>query len=207
MTKEPLPVIEEMLCPASIDLLTKTALPVWTEDEIMTRLKGNVLLAFPAGTRQPNPKEFQTLWFPEKLLAAHADRVKKTFTFKETHRRDAQRLLDQLQDLNPRKKAVFVGVHARRTDYQEYSRTVQGVKSPGRSYYREAMDHYLEEYENTRTNVWFLVLSDDKKWAEKNILIRPNTVWAGTNNAAKDLATLASCNHSVMSQVCPKLLN
>ena len=82
-----------------------------------------------------------------------------------------------------------------------YDRKVQGVKSPGAGYYREAMDHYLEEYQDPHTMVWFLVSSDDKAWAEKNILKRPQTVWAGSDDPGRDLAVLASCNHSVTSQV------
>ena len=98
-------------------------------------------------------------------------------------------MLHQLRSVAPEKDAVFAGVHARRTDYQEYSKKVQGVTSPGRGYYREAMDHYLEEYQ------------DHNNMVEKNILGRPQTVWAGSDDPGRDMDLLAACDHSVTSQV------
>ena len=193
--------LEDTLCPSELDMLPSLGIIVHTEQEIMPRLTGHLLLAFPEGSSQPDPAKFRKLWSPDKMLSAHAKQVRKTFTFLARHLAEADQMLDQLRSIAPEKDAVFVGVHARRTDYQEYSKKVQGVKSPGRGYYREAMDHYLEDYQDHNTMVWFLVLSDDQDWAEKNILGRPQTVWAGSDDPGRDMALLAACDHSVTSQV------
>ena len=193
--------LEDTLCPSEIDKLSSLGMAVWTEDEIMSRLTGHILLAFPEGSRQPDPAKYRTLWFPDKLLSSHVKQVRQTFTFRAHHADEADQVFTQLRTVTPGKEAVFVGVHARRTDYQQYAKEVQGVSSPGRGYYREAMDHYLEEYQDHNTMVWFVVLSDDQAWAEKNILGRPQTVWAGSDDPGRDMAVLARCNHSVMSQV------
>ena len=189
------------MCPTELAKLPSLAIPVHTEQEIMSRLTGHLLWAFPEGTSQPDPAKYRTLWSPEKLLSLHAQQVRKTFTFLEKHTEAVKLVMAQLRSVEPEKEAVFVGVHARRTDYPQYSKQVQGVKSPGKGYYREAMDHYLEEYQDHKTIVWFMVTSDDRVWAEKNILRRPRTVWAGSADPGQDLALLAACYHSVASQV------
>ena len=62
----------------------------------------------------------------------------------------------------------------------------------------QAMDHYREEAGPGQ--VWFLVSSDDRDWAERHLLGPRDTVWAGSEDPGADLALLASCNHSVKSQ-------
>ena len=193
--------IEDTLCPAEVSRITEVGLQVHTEEEIMSRITGHILWVFPEGSSQPDPAKYYSLWSPEKLFSSHAVQMKKVFSFHPEHLAEKDRVTSQLASLSEGKDAVFVGVHARRTDYPQYSRQVTGVKSPGAGYYREAMDHYLEEYQDHRTMVWFLVSSDDKAWAEKNILKRPQTVWVGSDDPGRDLAILASCNHSVLSQV------
>jgi len=198
--QDPLPVLEDTLCASEMDKLSSQALSVWTEEEIMSKLTGHILMAFPQGSHQPDPAKFRTLWFPDKLLSSHSKQVRQAFTFHSRYLVEADRVLAELSNVTPEKEAVFVGVHARRTDYQQYSKQVQGVNSPGKSYYREAMDYYLEEYQDQNTMVWLVVMSDDYVWSEKNILIRPQTVWAGSDDPGRDMAVLARCNHSVMSQ-------
>ena len=197
MCQAPLPV----LCAGEEARLPGLGRQVHTEEEIMSRIAGHLLWVFPEGSSQPEPARYRTLWSPERLFSSHAQHIRDTFTFQAQHRAEASQILAELQGLHPELGAVFVGVHARRTDYPAYSRQVQGVKSPGAAYYREAMDHFLEEYQDHTTRVWFLVSSDDHAWAEKNILRRPHTVWAGSEDPGRDLAILAACNHSVTSQV------
>jgi len=198
--QDPLPVLEDTLCSSEVSKLPDLGLQVHTEEEIMSRLTGHILWVFPESSTQPDPARYRSLWSPEKLFSSHAQQMKEVFSFHGSHLAHTEQVFSQLASLAPGKAAIFVGVHARRTDYPQYSRKVQGVKSPGAGYYREAMDHYLEEYHDPHTMVWFLVSSDDKAWAEKNILKRPQTVWAGSDDPGRDLAILASCNHSVTSQ-------
>jgi hypothetical protein len=60
----------------------------------------------------------------------------------------------------------FVGIHNRRTDYVQYMDSMYGERSPyTKSYFRDAMDYFRGEYEDT---VFFYV-SDDMDWGRKNL--------------------------------------
>ena len=64
--------------------------------------------------------------------------------------------------------SVTVGVHVRRTDYQQY---LQAVRKEGglylsRQFYVDGMDYFRKKYKNPI----FIVASDDLKWCRKNLL-------------------------------------
>ena len=66
--QDPLPVLEDALCLSELDKLPSFGIIVHTEQEIITRLTGHFLLAFPEGSSQPDPAKFRTLWSLDKLL-------------------------------------------------------------------------------------------------------------------------------------------
>ena len=72
-------------------------------------------------------------------------------------------------------------------------------------YYQDAMEYYRDEYGSS--NTVFLFTSDDMKWArrneafkeEKNLFLVGCGEAENLNCVGKDLALLASCNHTVIS--------
>ena len=59
---------------------------------------------------------------------------------------------------------------------------MKGEKSPGPSYYKEAMDYFLEEYEDVENTVVFIMVSDDMRWMKEKLKGRRGLVWAGTGD-------------------------
>jgi len=200
-TMEPrLSVVEKDDCPGKMEEIVKLATPVWTETEVMEKIRGHVLLAFPEDFDLPTPDKYKTLWFPEKLLSSYVREIRSIFTFKSEYLDNADKVLRKIKTIQPDLESIFIGVHARRTDYQNYSKNVLGVKSPSSSYYREAMEYFLEEYQREGTRVWFVITSDSVSWVTKHLLTHSQTVWGGSDNPGMDMALLSRCNHSVISQ-------
>lgn len=122
------------------------------------------------------------------------------------------------------KKVLFVGLHVRRTDYVQFSKQVLGKRVASKAFYQEAMDYFEEEYPDD--SVYFLAVSDDLNWVRKHLGGRKNLVVAGSHGSGeddglgevrgdtipveiitlilskvgKDLALLAACDHTILSQ-------
>lgn len=110
-------------------------------------------------------------------------------------------------DLSP-SQVLFVGVHARRTDYREFLRINWGGHTVSKLFFTHAMETYRARY--PRQKFLFLVVSDDVRWIKRMFRDEEEVVLAmtagvelrgreGSNTSAMfDMAVQASCNHSIM---------
>ncbi|ELU03219.1 hypothetical protein CAPTEDRAFT_134381 [Capitella teleta] len=87
-----------------------------------------------------------------------------------------------------------VGIHVRRADFLLKKHHLRGLSVANVSYFYKAMDLMLEKY----PNAFFVVASDDKKWAKTNLGSRADLVTPFTS-PYYDLALLANCQHSIIS--------
>jgi hypothetical protein len=73
------------------------------------------------------------------------------------YHRDAAAKLAAIQAADTSgKELLFIGLHARRTDYLQFSREVLGERPAGREYYREAVDHFIEEFPDHKVTCFTL---------------------------------------------------
>ena len=92
--------------------------------------------------------------------------------------------------------------HYRRTDYLLYSEDKYGLKPFKKSYFRDAMDYFREEFKN----VAFLWVSDDMEWGEANFGNAKDIFFAGSGDNSDDesigydLALLAGSNHTIITR-------
>jgi len=86
---------------------------------------------------------------------------------------------------------TWVGIHIRRTDFLTFFKIDTSME-----YLTSAMNYYRRKYFNCR----FLIASDDKEYAKKNlgsysdVFITPQTFHSGD-----DLAALALCEHTIVT--------
>ncbi|ESO06552.1 hypothetical protein HELRODRAFT_188393 [Helobdella robusta] len=100
-----------------------------------------------------------------------------------------------------------VGVHVRRGDVLTDSKVKFGYTTPKASYFINAMLYILSLYKR----VQFIIVTNDKIWAEKEIQPKPflsrnyttqdnfNILISTFDSAAHDLAILAMCHHTIIS--------
>ena len=62
------------------------------------------------------------------------------------------------------KNVIFVGVHCRRTDYENHYKAVSGGTLVDETFFNAAFDIYRNKYNNERNKVIFLAVSDDPSW-------------------------------------------
>ena len=65
------------------------------------------------------------------------------------------------------KKIIFVGVHARRTDYQNFYKAFKATWVD-HYFFNAAFDVYRKKYNDDQTEVMFLAVSDDNMWIKVN---------------------------------------
>ena len=87
----------------------------------------------------------------------------------------------------------------RRTDYIQYSAEKYGLKPFKKSFFRDAMDYFREEFDN----VVFLWISDDMDWGRKHFKKYKDIFFVGNGNEVTDaigydLALLAQSNHNII---------
>ena len=98
--------------------------------------------------------------------------------------------------LVPRGTKTLVGVHVRRGDYGAWlQKQIRGhLVSP--SYLHCALKLARKRYQRPA----FLVVSDDMAWTRRHIVTNHDVLFVGSNaSAAVDMATLASCDHSIVT--------
>ena len=128
------------------------------------------------------------------------------FQFRPEYLEDARSKLEAVRKVVGR-EVVFVGLHVRRTDYLQFSKEVLGKKVAGKRFFLEAMDYFEEEYGGEQ-EVRFMAVSDDLVWVERVLGSRRGVVVAGSHGGeeggldpvGRDLALLAACNHTIVSQ-------
>ena len=62
------------------------------------------------------------------------------------------------------KKVVFIGVHCRRTDYEQHIKVVSGATLVDHHFFDTAFDIYRRKYNDDYNQVIFLAVSDDNTW-------------------------------------------
>lgn len=175
--------------------------PQKLEPDLIGMRHGRVVNVFPAGTLAS-----ASYWIPDKLVAGFSNILKHEFRFKAEYVKYAQDVINQVNKARKSGKSrevVFVGLHARRTDYKEYSKTVLKKSIVGKSYYKDAMESFREDFPSS--DVFFLAVSDDLDWVRRSLGSSPGLVVVGSqdqsmdNRVGQDLALLANCNHTIMS--------
>ncbi|CAK9303092.1 unnamed protein product [Gordionus sp. m RMFG-2023] len=154
-----------------------------------------------------------------KYFEKYQKDIKREFTFKEKIKSRADKFLNKIkasyfesiiksevQDL------VFVSIHIRRTDMFQHMKVNQGTVS-GLAYIKKAMNWFKgyfgikNAYSNDdRSNkslnhhFAFIACSDDLEWSRENLGNIDNIYFCPGNSPIDDLAILASCNHTILTQ-------
>ncbi|XP_067654027.1 galactoside alpha-(1,2)-fucosyltransferase 1-like [Haliotis asinina] len=120
------------------------------------------------------------------------DIVRKEFTFKENIRISVRNQFAQLEAKG--KGRPKVGVHIRRGDMGVPSTIKQGYTIAPAEYFHKAMAYFR----NRLKEPLFVVCSDDMNWSKTHLGSESDVVFVHANQNF-DLATLSSCNHSIIS--------
>ncbi len=213
-----IPALEDALC---ADVLEDPKVPwqsyLWSAN-ILEREdhKTGLMLELPVKMRLMG-ENLNTVGFTGYMESVVPE-LKQTLILREFFRNEAQKRLSKVaDDFRSRKKKkkkkrkgslTFVGVHVRKTDFDALVVKAYNMPPLTPSYYFKAIDLYRDgEFENPV----FVIVTDDHKWVQDNIVPKaertsvpvfvvgqdgsPNDEFAiGT-----DLATLAACNHTVLS--------
>ncbi|XP_042212574.1 galactoside alpha-(1,2)-fucosyltransferase 2-like [Homarus americanus] len=135
--------------------------------------------------------------FETQLFDTYRQEVVKEFKFAPHIKEEAENFLRGIvmkeQDKDPT-PPVLVGVHVRRTDYVEFIKKYEG-KVPGEVYFRRALQYYRHKY----PRVVFIVASDDRKFITEKFSHYPDIIFSLGTTRQADMATLASCNHSIIT--------
>ncbi|XP_014679227.1 PREDICTED: uncharacterized protein LOC106819081 [Priapulus caudatus] len=122
------------------------------------------------------------------------DQVALAFTFRDAPATAARRLLSDLAA--GRGDVTFVGVHVRRGDYVTKWTVANRARTADERYLAAATRYYRRRY----ANPLFVVCSDDVAWCRRNVR-GDDIVYSDVGHApADDLAVLAQCNHTIMTQ-------
>ena len=70
---------------------------------------------------------------------------------------------NEIRELND-KNVIFVGVHCRRTDFENHLLAVSGSTMVDHHFYETAFEIYRQKYDDNNNKVVFLAVSDDNKW-------------------------------------------
>ena len=99
---------------------------------------------------------------------------------------------------------LFFEIYFRRTDYIKYAADKYNLKPFKKSYFKDAMEYFKEEFDN----VVFLWISDDMEWGRKNFKTRKDIFFMGSAVTNKDddesigydLALLSHSNHNIITR-------
>ena len=211
-----LPVLEDVYCEKDLEKMKKYMVPYKKnepngngieKDFVALKGKGLLVEMWPEG-----PPEESTYWIPEKLMTDNGIFIRNLLTFKPEYAKFVKSMLKQIaKSAKSGKEVLFIGMHARRTDYIEFSKTILNKKIAGKNHFLEGMEYFQEEFPDHE--VYFIAVSDDMAWMRKHLGNIHNVVLAGMadkNNEDKipygldpigiDLCLLASCNHTILSQ-------
>jgi galactoside 2-L-fucosyltransferase 1/2 len=151
--------------------------PVKVKVDKLTLLDGNILL----------PSYVQ---LPEYIVPFLSE-VQQIFQFKKHTVEKSHRLLHEAS--KGVKNGTYVAVHVRRTDYKAYLKRKYNALLVRPDFFLRQMNYFRNNYKA----VIFVVVSDDPKWCERE-LVGENVVVMRTNSPAQDLAIMAACNHSII---------
>ena len=136
--------------------------------------------------------------------AEHLTELKSMLAFKPEYTSAARSVLERAAaEMGFASSPTFVGVHNRRTDYKSHMMAYD-KEFVGPDYFQAA----FRLFRKTLKNPVFVVVSDDMAWARRHITGRDvfyshesDTLQekGGQFGTGVDLATLASCNHTIIT--------
>ena len=140
----------------------------------------------------------------DKLWGSAGRSVRKTLQFRPEIMSKVTEIFDNVaSEMGLMKQDItFVGIHNRRTDHLEFSEKMFRQKPLGPEYFKEKMNEFRADY----NNIAFLFVSDDMEWGRENLDEEENIFFAGSGiddddfAIGVDYATLANCNHSIISR-------
>ena len=132
------------------------------------------------------------------LYAHHLPHLRSVLAFKPEYTAASRKLLEKAAAEMGFASPTFVGLHNRRTDYKSHM-MAYAEDFVGPEYFQTA----IKLFRKTLKNPIFLVVSDDMPWARRHITGRDvfysDAETSKEFGAGVDLATLASCNHTIIS--------
>ncbi|ELT91596.1 hypothetical protein CAPTEDRAFT_37345, partial [Capitella teleta] len=124
-----------------------------------------------------------------KYFHEHEHFIRRCYQFTRSYKDNTRKIMR----LRIPKNRTVVGIHVRRGDFLDAKSQSRGLSVANLSYYYKAMDLMQEKY----PNAFFIVASDDMKWAKENLNSRASM--SPFQNTFYDLALLANCQHSIIS--------
>lgn len=205
-----IPVLEEYFCPRALASIKQHMLnytqndPARTEKEVLElKVSGKVVNFWPEGS-----EEEASYWVPDAILVTYGTFIRKEFLFRPEYQNYVDNMLRTLaENEKSGKELVFIGMHARRTDYIAFSKKILKKSISGKTHFLEGIEHFQEEFPDHK--VIFLAVSDDMRWMSKQLGGISGVVLAGAGLAGTesgldpigvDLCLLSSSNHSIISQ-------
>ncbi|XP_063588178.1 galactoside alpha-(1,2)-fucosyltransferase 2-like isoform X2 [Penaeus indicus] len=181
----------------SMDRLPASCKRGWTTLDKTYKFPKNQSLFESAAVGLLGPGKFMLGDNPVKVHLFHPFRedLIRELTFSPSLRKQANDILTHVKRKVKTKspEITFVGVHIRRTDYIKYIKKYN-TTIPSQAYYVRAMKYYREKY----SHPVFIMASDDPKYCKKAFKTFKDVVVI-QGNRELDMATLAACNHSIIS--------
>ena len=145
--------------------------------------------------------------FHIKLKEGYHKWMKRTLHFQSSLLDRVRTTLESIarkMDRKANSQVTFVGIHNRRNkESLDHYKKYEAKKPLKKSYFYDAMDEMRESYDD----VAFLYVSDDMKWARKNIKDKENDLYfvglgggSFEENDAFDFALLCHCNHTIITR-------
>ncbi|CAK9303090.1 unnamed protein product [Gordionus sp. m RMFG-2023] len=157
-----------------------------------------------------------------KYFEKYKEEIRREFTFRKKIKSKADRFLGKIkasyfESINrhaesKNRQLIFVSIHIRRTDMIRWMVYNQGTIS-GLAYIKKAMNWFKGYF--TNLNVYlndnrsnkslnyhfaFIACSDDLEWSRENLGNIDNIYFCPGISPIDDLAILASCNHTILTQ-------
>jgi len=127
----------------------------------------------------------------------HLDTLRRIFKLKEKYRTRANAFLEEIKVFSTFSDPTFIGIHNRRGDFKTAIKSYGGTLVD-KTFFQKT----LKMYKELVYNAVFVVVSDDIAWAKENIIgdqIYYSTGDLSDEGVGKDLAILASCNHTIIT--------
>ncbi|CAB3367260.1 Hypothetical predicted protein [Cloeon dipterum] len=124
------------------------------------------------------------------LVYKHIDEFRREFRFQPDI---LDRVYHTIETAGGTNKTL-VGIHVRRSDYGPYLIRVLNEGLVNATYFKNAMNYYRDNY---REPLLFLIVSDDIKWCEENLLVEDD-VKIVSADVAHDIALLSVCDHTII---------
>ena len=89
---------------------------------------------------------------------------------------------------------TLIGIQVRRGDKSHDKYIKYGWVVPDKSYFQHAMDYFRSKF----NKVYFIVVSEDKKWAKMNI-VGHDVIHSSSKYDLLEFTLLTLCDHTIMS--------